>query len=314
MFVLQISRRRHAIPVIAAGALGLLGACSDSTSPTRPALSDPTPASPPAAPSAAVLAGCCNNIVFRRDSAFNTQIYTVNADGTGLTKLPVSGKNPSWSPDHSKIVFENGRIAIVNANGTGFRLLTDVDGDHTPSFTPDGQRIVFVHEAAKQSDIFTMNLDGSNRQVLLRSPTASETSPRFSPDGKKLAYMRTTKSATELVVWDLATNIHTVVAPANQFGSESWSPDSKRLAFSPGTFSAASCIAIVDAIGTNRKNFPNGLTGCFHPAWSPDGTELVFGATTSTGSNLYRGKVDVASPPTRITLTPNVSDLAPVWR
>jgi TolB protein len=249
--------------------------------------------------------------VFRRDSAFNARLHTINADGTGLKKLPVSGSNPSWSPDHSKIVFENGRIAIVNADGTGFRLLTAIDGDHTPSFTPDGQRIVFVHEAAKQADILTMNLDGSNRQVLLRTPTTSESAPRFSPDGKKLAYMRTRKNATELVVWDLATNVHAVVAsPANQFGAESWSPDSRRLAFSAGFFSTTCAIAIVDANGANRKNFPSGVPGCFHPTWSPDGTELAFTASSS----LFRGKVDVASTPTRITLTPNVIELQPVWQ
>lgn len=311
MFVQLISRRR-AILLSGAGALGLLAACSDTTSPTRRTPSEPKLASPPSAPSAATLVTCCNNIVFRRDSAFNPRIYTVNADGTGLRKLNFSGSNPSWSPDHSKIVFENGRIAIMNADGSGFRMLTDVEGDHSPSFTPDGQKIVFVHEAAKQSDILSMNLDGSNRQVLLKTPTTSEWAPRFSPDGKKLAYMRTRKNATELVVLDLTTNIHTVVAsPANRFGSESWSPDSKRLAFSAGFASATCAIAIVDANGANRKNFPSGVGGCFHPTWSPDGTELAF----NVGSNgLFRGKVDVASPPTRITLTPNVIDISPVWR
>ena len=312
MFVPQISRRRQAIPVIAAGALGLLGACSDSVSPTRPAPSDPTPASLPAAPSAAVLAGCCNNIVFRRDTIGDIRIATVNADGTGLVKFSVSGSDPSWSPDHSKIVFTTGRgILIMNADGSGLRGLTGVQGDREPSFTPDGQKVVFVEDAAKQSDIVSVNLDGSNRQVLLRTPTAAETSPRFSPDGKKLAYMRTRKNATELVVLDLTTNIHTVVAsPANRFGSESWSPDSKRLAFSAGLFNTTCAIAIVDANGANRKNFPSGVNGCFHPTWSPDGTELAF--TTPTG--LFRGKVDVASPPTRITLTPNVTDKTPVWQ
>jgi Tol biopolymer transport system component len=254
--------------------------------------------------------------VFTRDSAFIRRIYTVNADGTGLRKLPVQGQLPSWSPDHSKIVFENGTVAIANADGSGFRNLGE-EGDFNPSFTPDGQYIVFVHQAAHQSDLFTMNVDGSNRQVLLRTSTSSERAPRYSPDGTKLAYMRTRKGVTDLVVWDFATNIHTVVAsPVNEFGSESWSPDSKRLAFSPGTQSAAGCIAIVDATGGNRKNFPNGLFGCFQPTWSPDGTELAFRAPTATGAILFRGKVDVASPVARVTLAlaPNVIDYSPVWR
>ena len=141
MFVQLISRGRVML-MSGAGTLGLLAACSDTTGPIRRVPSEPQLSSPPAAASAATLATCCNNIVFRRDRAFNPRIYTINADGTGLRKLPVSGSNPSWSPDHSKIVFQNGRIAIVNADDTGFRMLTDTDGDQSPSFTPDGQKII----------------------------------------------------------------------------------------------------------------------------------------------------------------------------
>jgi len=312
MFVQLISRRR-AMLMSGASALGLLAACSDTTGPIRHTPSEPKLSSLPAAPSAATLVTCCNNIVFRRDTVGQIRIASVNADGTGLVKFGASGSDPSWSPDHSKIVFASGSgIRIMNADGSGIRGLTDVQGDRQPSVTPDGQKVVLVQDAAKQSDIVSVNLDGSNRQVLLRTPTAAETSPRYSPDGKKLAYMRTRKNATELVVWDLATNVHTVVAaPVNRFGSESWSPDSKRLAFSVGFFDTTCGIAIVDANGANRKNFPSGLPGCFHPTWSPDGTELAF-ATRSNG--LFRGKVDVASPPTRITLAPNVTDQTPVWQ
>ena len=312
MLVQLISRRRAAF-MSGVTALGVLTACTESTGPTRRASAAPELAQPLVASSATTVFPCCDNIVFRRDTIGAGRIFSVNADGTGLRSLGHTGSNPSWSPDHSKIVLENGRIAMMNADGTGFQVFGD-QGDGSPSFTPDGQKIVFVHTAANRSaDILTMNVDGSNRQVLLKTPTTSESSPRFSPDGKKLAYMRTRKGATELVVWDLATDIHTVVAAAaNQFGSESWSPDSKRLAFSTGASSTSCAIVIVDANGANRKNFPSGLPGCFRPTWSPDGTELAFG--TGWNGGLFRGKVDVASVPIRITTAPNVSDGSAVWR
>lgn len=64
----------------------------------------------------------------------NLSLYTVNADGSGLTKIPNAGDGafPSWSPDGSKIIFTGSfssfpsAVYTINLDGTN---LTKVSGD-----------------------------------------------------------------------------------------------------------------------------------------------------------------------------------------
>ena len=66
-------------------------------------------------------------------TAGNSDIYTINADGTGRRRLTWDGRTkmyPSWSPDGTKIVYtaftEEGPpdVFVVDANGRNNRRLT----------------------------------------------------------------------------------------------------------------------------------------------------------------------------------------------
>src|SRR4029453_5815263 len=184
---------------------------------------------PPTAARPELAVGCCNTIVFQRDTTGDlSNIYTMNDDGTGLKRL-TAGEHPSWSPDHTQIVYElNNSIFIMNADGNGIRALTGVSDDRSPSFPPDGGKVVFAHAAKTgNSGIFTVNADGTNRQLLVKVGNASLTTPRISPDGTKLAVQSTRRGETDVVVMDLATGGRTIVAGGPNFQTApAWSPDS----------------------------------------------------------------------------------------
>ena len=94
---------------------------------------------------------------------------------------------PSWSPDGAQIVvgstsFRERRpdLWIVDADGSNLTPLTDTPRlvEYAPIFSPNGMRIAFLFNDAKEgygfSDIFTMAVDGSDVQRLTRTPKRRE--------------------------------------------------------------------------------------------------------------------------------------------
>ena len=81
---------------------------------------------------------------------------------------------------------------IINADGTGYIDLTpsgSLPGEaFNPSFSPDGSRIIFyVQEDEGDSDIYIMNDDGSNIELLIDGEDM-EFGPVISPDSKYIFY------------------------------------------------------------------------------------------------------------------------------
>jgi uncharacterized repeat protein (TIGR01451 family) len=129
-------------------------------------------------------------------------IYIANADGTGFSKLPNSPsqvRDLDWSPDGNRFLFSQlGDIYVMNVDGSGLTKLIGVgtgpDGstsNYAPSWSPDMSRILFNQRSNNYSDVFIMNGDGTGvRRLLNNQPTNA---PAWSPDGTKLAFYQGTE-------------------------------------------------------------------------------------------------------------------------
>jgi TolB protein len=114
-----------------------------------------------------------------------------------ITDGSISSDSPTWSPDGSQIVFvirphvrtpgggPEGAIAIINADGSGFVQLTELeDGSSgSPDWSSDGDWIAFVREG----DIYVMRVDGTNVKALTHD--GENRSPTWSPDGTRIAFV-----------------------------------------------------------------------------------------------------------------------------
>lgn len=125
-----------------------------------------------------------------------SQIYVMNADGSGVRRLtPASGTQfaeggPSWSPDGSKIAFwsfEFGIATIVVDGGSpisvfgGIAFGGDVDFSSHPDWSPDGRWIVFTRGLLAPPGIYITDV-GSGRAQPLRtgSQAGSDSDPAWS--------------------------------------------------------------------------------------------------------------------------------------
>lgn len=146
----------------------------------------------------------------------SSDIYAINSDGTGLTKiLSDSGENLgfTWSPDGTKIAFASNRdpdgrsrIWVMDSDGSNQRRLTDIHdtsnpvfySDLAPSWSPDGTKILFVGyrdfkgtrncSNVNCSELFVMNSDGTNDHAITDDPNRGGIFmfPKWSPDGTKI--------------------------------------------------------------------------------------------------------------------------------
>jgi Tol biopolymer transport system component len=307
-------------------ALAALAACSDDvTSPS-------TPIRPASTPTLARGGNGDNNgrIVFAsvRDAP-TFQLYSMNADGTGVSRLTYSpgyDSDPAVSPDGKRIVFQSNRdepaaseIYVMNADGTGVTRLTySLGGDITPAWSPDGKRIAFAstRNAASPAtgskdalDIYVMNADGSSVTQLTHR-VGVDGVPSWSPDGKQIAFVSDRDTPGAAVNVYTMTADGTRVTPITFFTAANvervaWSPGGKQIAFSTNQ------VFVVNADGSQLTTLTWGPAANASPSWSVDGKQIAFVSLRDGNNEIYTMNAD-GTALSRLTVN-SVPDAFPAW-
>jgi Tol biopolymer transport system component len=226
-------------------------------------------------------------------------LWTMNADGNN--KLPAVldpryDAQSDWSPDGTKLVFRSRRnnryeISVVDFTvtdaTTGLPRVTDLlkapDGTQSsqPTWFPNGQGFLYRRTngpEATRSDIWAMNLDGSNRHPVAVLPE-DQFYPAYSPDMTKILFSTTAPGGGRSIqVMDVATNAVTTLydfSPQSYDSGPAWSPDGKQIAFESDA-SGNMEIYEMNADGSNIRQITHNTVWDEGPAWSPDGKKLAF--------------------------------------
>jgi Tol biopolymer transport system component len=136
-------------------------------------------------------------LLFRGDddeitASGDEEIFTANADGTGVTRLTfnaVEDSSPNWSPDGTRIAYQEAvegglqAIFVMDADGSNpVRLTNDGFFDIGPTWSPDGRMIAFTRALGPDlpGDVWVMNADGSGQRALTSTDVIEE-SPDWQP-------------------------------------------------------------------------------------------------------------------------------------
>lgn len=203
---------------------------------------------------------------------FDTEIFTVNADGSGLRQITnspgVDGSfRPVFSPDGKKIAFIGDRgddfdVFVMNADGTGERKVIDADA-FSVAFSPDGKKLAYTSfENGSNGDVFSVNLDGSGKTRLTTDPDLDAVAD-FSPGGGKIAFFSNRNFLSgEIFVMNSDGSDE---RPLTEGSEASFSPNGKRIVVEV----SSGGIAVANATdASNRVNImPNSLGNENAPDW-----------------------------------------------
>ncbi|MGB7923144.1 MAG: hypothetical protein WCF57_07860 [Pyrinomonadaceae bacterium] len=244
-----------------------------------------------------------SRIAFSSNRAGNYDIYIMNTEGGDLRRLTANKKDDldaAWSPDGSKIAFVRGLDLTINGNafipwcvsaeiyvldveGGWETNLTGGGGGTDPAWSPDGASIAFSSYRQDNYEIYTMNANGSNVKRLTYTDTA-EGDPAWSSDGHLIAY------GGNYIQWRVDCGfMHT--------GREQDGADG------PNIF-------VMSSDGAEQRRLTS-MGNSSDPAWSPDGTHLVFVSRSHGYTQIFR--ID-ANGQNQSTITwDNVQKASPSW-
>lgn len=265
-----------------------------------------------------------------RGAGGNSEVFTFNPNGTeleatNLTNHAATDGRPRYSPDGRQIVFESNReggtteLYIMNADGSNVRRLTFGGNSTSGNWHPDGSQIVFQRTVPGFSfEVFKINVDGTG-ETRLTTHTAEDSLPAWSPDGTVIAFSsRRQDPAADVHLMDSFGNVFANVT--NSPGEDSWptwSPDGTQIGFHSRLEDAAGEeIYRIRPDGTGRtrltfNNVPQGNSSVFDifPAWSPDGTRIVWNSgrgAANFGEIYHMNAVTGDSDIVRVTNNPAV--------
>jgi Tol biopolymer transport system component len=227
--------------------------------------------------------------------------HIVNPDTGDVRGLPLMDPGrleedcgSAWSPDGRLFACANFNVYnVTNPRETGLWILRSSDGggltqltsnpfgsDDPGDFSPDGERIVFLHSVGQPpngahdtvSGLFVINVDGSGlRRITPKGMNLDMFNGSWSPTGNQILFGARTDAHHRRAIWEVnvdGSDVHQLpiagcggpISDPNSIdcSNPDWSPDGTKIVFTRATEGGKrSDIAIVNADGSDLVQITN---------------------------------------------------------
>lgn len=200
-------------------------------------------------------------IAFKMKNGTEDAIWRIDSDGANLVRVSSRSKitiAPAWSPDNSAIAYSENSDSRWTlyiqklATGTRTAVATQTPGSaYGAAFSPDGKSLAFTflgEGAGSLIETVDITRNCCAHELTHDRRNADNSSPTYSPNGRQIAYISNRTGTPQIWTMDAADGLSAEQAVPVSFDDKSRPLDT------------------------------------YSPAWSPDGTRIVFARDVAGGS------------------------------
>jgi len=160
------------------------------------------------------------------------------------------------------------QIFLVNADGTGAQRLTSSSAINTePYFSPDGQFVYFTSDRGGSPQIYRVGIGGGDVERVSFEGSYN-VSPRLSPDGKSMAFISRRDGGFRLSVMDLASRQVQVLTDSYKDESPTFAPNGRMILIATES-GGRGVLSAVSTDGRIKQRLSISAGDVREPAWGP---------------------------------------------
>ena len=231
------------------------------------------------------------------------EIWVADYDGANELRITNSrdlNLNPSWSYDAKAIAysaFRRGGAPELFLSFIQTGVLQDLTkgrlarngGAALPVFSPDGRQILFhsTAEGASATDLFIINVDGTNLRRLTTHPD-SDTTPTWSPSGGQIAFTSDRTGKPQIYIMNVdGSGLRRLPIPDAEADRATWAPSPfNEIAYTARNGPGYDIKVHELSTGATRQlTFSEGSNES--PAYSPSGRHVAFQSTRSGLTQIF---------------------------
>lgn len=206
-----------------------------------------------------------------------------------LTTWPFNGFDGSWSRDGSNIIAFFARIkrdhALVLIDADSGKILRKIEFEKpgfelnqafSPSFSPDGKKIVFSAKINTRRDLYSIDLD-TEKVTNVTDDERFDTAPVVSPDGTKIVYIGSDGDFQHLFLYHFTDGRkeQLTFGPFND-SAPSWSDDGLNIVYTSDEINKVFNLYTLELATRNVSQWTEFFSGAQTPLFARNSLDTVY--------------------------------------